>query len=214
MARRSSLDLLDPTRRVLMTILKRHGQASTETLAAEAFLSIGATRQHMQALVDQGLAAFDLERRGPGRPRHLFSLTQAGETLFPQVYEDVAEAVVAAVEAEDPAVRDRVFEKVGQALLRKTLIRLESVDPAVRFKEAIASLEESGYYPEVTYEDSIARVSFLNCPLISVAQQHPAICEAESRCLMLALGGESVRRIALRTAGEGPCTYIVPIPAQ
>jgi len=212
MARRSSLDLLDPTRRVLMTILKRHGQASTETLAAEAFLSIGATRQHMQALVDQGLAAFDLERRGPGRPRHLFSLTGTGETLFPQVYEDVAEAVVAAVEFEDPDVRDRVFEKVGQALLRRTMMRLESTDPAVRFREAITSLEESGYYPEVTMDGSVATVAFLHCPLINVAQQHPAICEAESRCIVAALGGENVERIALRTAGQGPCTYRVPLP--
>lgn len=213
MARHCSLDLLDPTRRVLMTILKRHGQASTETLATEAFLSIGATRQHMQALVDQGLVSFDLERRGPGRPRHLFSLTSEGQSLFPQFYEEVADSLLAAVEAEDPDVRDRVLARVAQAQMRRTLSRLDGVEPPARFKEVIASLEESGYFPAVSVEGKVARVSFLHCPLMGVAPQHPGVCEAEERCIRAAFGVEGIERAAHRQEGDSVCTYLVPVEA-
>ncbi len=196
-----------------MTILKRHGQASTETLATEAFLSIGATRQHMQALVDQALVSFDLERRGPGRPRHLFSLTPAGQTLFPQFYEEMSDSLLAAVEAEDPDVRDRVFARVAQAQMRRTLARLEGVDPATRFKDAIAVLDDNGYFPEVTIEGNVARVTFLHCPLMGVAPQHPGVCEAEERCIRAAFGVEGIERAAHRAAGDGVCAYFVPIGA-
>lgn len=213
MARHCSLDLLDPTRRVLMTILKRHGQASTETLATEAFLSIGATSQHMQALVDQGLVAFDLERRGPGRPRHLFSLTPAGQALFPQFYEEMADSLLAAVEAEDTDVRDRVFNRVAQAQMRRTLARLEGIEPSTRFKAAISALEDNGYFPSVTMEGNVARVSFLHCPLMGVAPQHPGVCEAEERCMRAAFGVEGIERAAHRVLGDSVCTYLVPVEA-
>jgi predicted ArsR family transcriptional regulator len=194
-----------------MTILKRHGQASTETLATEAFLSIGATRQHMQALVDQGLVSFDLERRGPGRPRHLFSLTPAGQTLFPQFYEEIADSLLAAVEAEDNEVRDRVFTRVAQAQMRRTLARLEGVDPSTRFKAAISALDDNGYFPSVAMEGKYARVSFLHCPLMGVAPQHPGVCEAEERCMRAAFGVEGIERAAHRINGDSVCTYLVPV---
>lgn len=196
-----------------MTILKRHGQASTETLATEAFLSIGATRQHMQALVDQGLVAFDLERRGPGRPRHLFSLTPAGQALFPQFYEEMADSLLAAVEAEDTDVRDRVFNRVAQAQMRRTLARLEGIEPSTRFKAAISALEDNGYFPSVTMEGNVARVSFLHCPLMGVAPQHPGVCEAEERCMRAAFGVEGIERAAHRVLGDSVCTYLVPVEA-
>ncbi len=211
MARHCSLDLLDPTRRVLMTILKRHGQASTETLATEAFLSIGATRQHMQALVDQGLVSFDLERRGPGRPRHLFSLTASGQTLFPQFYEEIADALLGAIEAEAPEVRERVLTRMAQTQMRQTLARVEGVEPAARFKVTIAALEDNGYFPAVSIDGRYARVAFLHCPLMSVAPQHPGVCEAEERCIRAAFGVEGIERTGHRVAGDPVCSYLVPI---
>ncbi len=211
MARHCSLDLLDPTRRVLMTILKRHGQASTETLATEAFLSIGATRQHMQALVDQGLVSFDLERRGPGRPRHLFSLTGSGQTLFPQFYEEMADALLGALEAEDPEVRERVLTRMAQTQMRQTLARVEGVEPPARFKATIAALEDDGYFPAVSIEGRHARVEFLHCPLMSVAPQHPGVCDAEERCIRAAFGVEGIERTSHRMAGDPVCSYLVPI---
>src|SRR5829696_6288926 len=110
-----SLEFLSSSRQLLLVAIKNRGEATTDELARETYLSPGAVRQHLLALEAQGLVSYLRIRNGPGRPRHVFRLTGHGEELFPQLYSEVANVLFAAIEAEDEAVVERVFQRLWRA---------------------------------------------------------------------------------------------------
>lgn len=205
---RTSLELLAAPRRVLLEALKQDGEATTEQLAQSTFLSAGAVRQHLLALTAQGLVSFVRVREGPGRPRHVFRLTERGEEVFPQIYSHVANAVLTALEEEDPEVVDRIFNRLLTAQVALANSAIEATSNAGRVLELAEVLDVYGFYPKVELADNApALLTLRHCPLIRVASEHPRLCEVECEALKAVLPGASVVRTAHRLAGDDVCRY-------
>lgn len=204
----SSLEFLSPTRQVLLEALKNEGEATTEQLARETFLSPGAVRQHLIALEIQGLVTHMRVREGPGRPRHVFRLTPSGERLFPQLYAEFGNVVLAAIEAEEDAVVERVFERLVARQVEVASESLRSAGRPERLLELRQFLEGYGYFPRLEVLDNgPARLTLGHCPLLSVAKQHPGLCRVECDALTSILPGAVIERSAHRLAGDAVCTY-------
>jgi len=205
-----SLEFLSSTRQVLLVAIKKDGEATTEQLARETYLSPGAVRQHLLALEAQGLVRFDRLRDGPGRPRHVFRLTANGERLFPQVYAEVANVILAAVEAEDPRVLERVFDRLvrEQVEVANDIVRARTRPE--RLLELVQLVERYGYFPNLEVVDNgPARLTLRHCPLLSVAQKHPDMCRAECEAMKSVLPRANIERTAHRLAGDSVCSYEV-----
>lgn len=206
--RRSALDLLDPTRKCLIVSLKQHGRASAETLADSSFLSVGAARQHLQALVDQGFVCFEAERKGPGRPRHLYQLTSEGDSLFPQSYGAALDIVLDAVGEEGPEVRDRVIERFSQARFKRIVAAVDAT-PGDRVEAATQVLYNGGFLVTVSPDEGGTLVTLHHCPIVDIARRHPGICQGEAAALAAAFGGEVAERRLHRLSGDTVCSYLV-----
>ena len=78
---------LSSTRRDLLTALMLRGASSLADLAGHAGLSYESTRQHLRTLEREGWINHQTRRHegGSGRPVGLYSLSQAGEHLFPRI---------------------------------------------------------------------------------------------------------------------------------
>lgn len=202
------LDLLDPTRRTILVALRRLGSATVEEVAARAFLSDGAARQHLQWLEAQGLVAHEPERRGPGRPRHRFVLTARGEALFPRVDHDALAALLAAVSEESPDLRERLIQRFTERTIRQYRPVFEREAGASPLRGIVAVFEEAGCIPELADEPRGSSLVLHHCPIAPAGRASGFICEAEQRCLAAALPGVAIRRTAFRPAGDGVCTYI------
>jgi predicted ArsR family transcriptional regulator len=208
----AAFNLLPPSRRQLLSAIKLHGPIVIDDLAAETFLSPGAVRQHVMALSLQGLVRYEELRGGPGRPRHVFSLTSQGESLFPQVYAEVADALLAALEAEPAATQGRVIGRFCDIEFDRHLADVHGSDPASVLAAIQARFEEAGFLPVLSREPGgEATLSFQHCPLYKIARRHPSLCRAEEAALQRALPGATVKRLEHRMAGDRGCSYRVGV---
>src|SRR5581483_685827 len=95
--------------------------------AAACAITVSGARQHLVALERDGLVAHRDLRDGPGRPRHLYGLTPAGDALFPRNYAGLANELLEYVEDEDPALVQRLFERRAQRRLEAARARMEGL---------------------------------------------------------------------------------------
>jgi predicted ArsR family transcriptional regulator len=76
-------------RRAVLYAVRRRGQATVEDVATQLDMTVSGARQHLAALVDDGLAEAVELPRPPGtrgRPQLAYSATQAADALFPKAY--------------------------------------------------------------------------------------------------------------------------------
>jgi DeoR family suf operon transcriptional repressor len=195
---------------MLLVAIKNGGEATTEQLARETYLSPGAVRAHLLALEAQGLVSFDRLRDGPGRPRHVFRLTPNGERLFPQRYAEIANILLNAVKQEDTAVIERVFDRLveGQAGLARPSI--SAATRPERLLQLVDFIEQFGFFPRLeSLDNGPANLTLRHCPVLSIASEHPEICEVECRALRVVLPGSKVTRTQWRLEGDPICTYSI-----
>jgi DeoR family suf operon transcriptional repressor len=203
-----SLEFLSSSRQLLLVAIKNRGEATTEELSRETYLSPGAVRQHLLALEAQGLVSYLRMRNGPGRPRHVFRLTGHGEELFPQLYSEIANVLFSAIEAEDEAVLERVFKRLVEEQVGLAAQRVQSMTRPERLLELVQLIENYGYFPRLEVVDNgPASLTLRHCPLLKLAQNHAAICEVECSAMKSVLPGASIERTAHRLNGDSVCCY-------
>src|SRR5947208_442557 len=106
------------TRRDILTLLKRKGPLPADEVAKAVGVSGVAVRQHLDVLESEGLIAVSMERRRLGRPRHLYSLTEAAEDFFPSGYASLATMLLdQVVEQDGPRKLMELLEGRRQRLL-------------------------------------------------------------------------------------------------
>src|SRR5262245_47749096 len=116
-----------PSDRILFQ-LKTRGPAETLALAAALGVSRQAALQHLERLVADGLVTFSDERRGVGRPRRVWSLTDAAQARFPDTHAQLTLEMLDAVRAE-----------FGEAGVDRLIARREAATQQA-YAEALAPL--------------------------------------------------------------------------
>ena len=202
-----ALDLLPPTRRLLLLGIKERGEATAEQLARASYLSIAAVRMHLYSLESDGFVKHTRRRDGPGRPTHVFRLTPTGEELFPQGYAAIALALLAAI-ASHPECKGQVFDLLEQAQQSQALARVSAQTFEGRIEQLAGLQERQGFFPlwEVTSE-SDWKVTLRHCPFIRVAREHPEFCEIERRVIEVAVAHGTVETVGSRGRGAPTCAF-------
>jgi DeoR family suf operon transcriptional repressor len=212
MADTASLASLPTTRRAILVGLKKRGEARAEELAGDLRITASAVRQHLTGLVANGFVGHREVKGGPGRPKHLYSLTPAAEALFPKRYSDLTNEVLAIVEDEDPKLLDKVFERRRDARVTNALPRLAAAGPelAGRVAELATILDEDGYLAQWEHlDDGTFRITEHNCAVLGVAQRYGQACSSEIEFLRTVLSDASVERTHHILAGAHRCAYLI-----
>jgi len=204
---------LQGTRRQLLEVLKRRGEARAEELAEALDVTVSAARQHLAALQGAGLVSHREVKGAPGRPKHVYFLTPAAEELFPKAYDEFAAELVEFVGDEAPELLPRLFELRRASRLERTRTRLEGKGFDARVREIAAILDEDGYLTAVEeLDDGSFVLQEHNCAILGVAQLTSAPCAAEIDFLREALPDASIERVAHMLGGQHRCAYrIVPV---
>ena len=205
------LDRLSGTRRALLISIKQRGGADVQSLADELFLSPSAVRQQLALLAEEGLIAYRVDRGGPGRPTHTYFVTPVGDDYFPQAYDEMLHVVLSVLEAEGHQISEEALNRMAALTFGgdESLWAGKSADD--RLTSLLQKLREGGFYPgEPLREGGEIRIRLQHCPSSNVATRHPALCEAEERCMSKWLGRD-VRRGADRRAGNDYCEYVFPV---
>ena len=138
-------------------------------------------RQQIGNLLADGYIEQTQEHNGRGRPRHVYSLTAHGRSLFPHHYDEFTNSLLREIlVTEGP-------RKVSELLRRHepahggTICAAASSGqaPADRAQELIELLNAKGILAEVQVGVEGITVQEYNCPYYELARQYRAICDME-----------------------------------
>ena len=199
---------LPASRRSILTALKGHGEATADDLALAMGVTVGAVRQQLAPLSEEGLVAHRDERRGPGRPRRWYCLTPSAESLFPKRYGQLTNQLLGFIEEADAALVAEAFERRARQRQARAEVRLTGLDLDGKVSQLAQILDEDGYLADWERTGPGAwRITERNCAILDVARQHRAACGSELAFLRAALPEATVERVTHIVAGGHACAY-------
>jgi len=199
-----------PADRILFQ-LKTRGPAETLALAGALGISRQATLQHLERLVADGLAAHADERRGVGRPRRIWSLTEAAQARFPDTHAQLTLEMLDAVRAEfGEAGVERMILRREQATARtyaQAMAAAETLEARVARLAEIRTAE--GYMADWSPDPGGGFLLVENhCPICAAAAACQGFCRAELTVFREVLGPDArVERTDHILAGARRCAY-------
>lgn len=203
----ASGSILGEARGRLLTTLCGHPATAAE-LAERVGTTGNAVRVHLGALRDAGLVEFHVERRGVGKPTHVYSLTAAAEYLLSSAYAPALRAMLDTLREELDGGAESWLRKAGAALARSRHSTVRRGDDITDGIELLRSLG-SAVSTEIDGRDTIVRTSC--CPLGAVTRTTPESCKLLEGALDATLSSFQVRERCER--GEHPrCVFVLTAP--
>ncbi|HWZ62536.1 MAG TPA: MarR family transcriptional regulator [Steroidobacteraceae bacterium] len=197
----------------LLEALKREGPLTIRALARTLGVTYEAARQQIAELTRAGSVAASESRtdgatgRRPGPASRSYRVSAAAEHLFPKHYDELtAELVQLVRERFGGAGLAEILSRMTEARVRRWAPRLEGLGLKEKLKVLTALYEDKDAYMQVEWRDGAPALIERNCPFLSVAQKHPAICSVSVNTLERLLGCRVVREQRFQ-AGHGKCVF-------
>ncbi|HJT18346.1 MAG TPA: MarR family transcriptional regulator [Thermoanaerobaculia bacterium] len=208
-----TVDQLPDSRRAILLALKRQGPATIAQLADELQLTGEAVRQQLLQLQREGWVeariARSPERGRTGRPATNYSLTDAGDHLFPKHYDEL-----------NVAMFDAIADELGADALKKILARLADAKVSLNegplrgmtLAQRVQALKDwylkDDPHMEVEQVEDGFRLIERNCPYINTAMNKPSLCSVSVNALSKLLGVRVEREEKFQN-GNGRCIFRV-----
>jgi predicted ArsR family transcriptional regulator len=191
----------------VLTVLQRRGKATVKDLEAALGVTATAVRQQTTNLIAEGYVQQESERNGRGRPRHVYSLTATGRTLFPHHYDEFTNGLLREILiSEGPhKVRD-LLRRMGRRLAAQyegELTGLTTVERTARLTEL---LNAKGILAEMRLQPDGILFHEFTCPYYELAREHRAICDMEEGMIAQVIR-QPVELVACTLDGSLGCQF-------
>jgi predicted ArsR family transcriptional regulator len=206
--------MMQSTRQEILEILKREKQATVEDLAERLELTPMTIRHHLNVLQAQNLVVASEVRRSKtvGRPRLVYTLTEAADELFPQSYGKLARHLVS-------EVKDTMGEKEAEAIFGRIANRIaKDAPPPVegqsfedRLDQVVDFMEEQGCISHWEKTDGEYIFTNINCPYRYVSREHDEVCIMDTG-ILTSLLGVVPRRLSSMREGDSSCSFLLVPP--
>jgi len=198
---------MDRRKDAILSFLKASGQASLADVAAHLELSKQGALRHVEALLAEGLIEQGSEVHvGPGRPEHVYRLTEAAAGHFPQGHRELAGELVKFMAADQ---LERFFAERAARQEARLAAELAGLD----FEQKVRRLAElaavGGHMTEfVDNGDGSYAIRHCNCPIADVAAETGHPCHREQSMYGRLLNAD-VERTTWMANSDPACTYVV-----
>ncbi len=205
---------LSTGRLAVLSLVKREGPVSADSLAETLKLTSMAVRLHLGALLMEGLAAFTEEARPRGRPVQMWTATPKANAYFTDSHSALAaELIVQMKKAFGDEGLDRIL-KLRTADQEKTYRAQTDARQTLKAKlDALAKIRTAeGYMAEVRRDAETGDWLFVenHCPICAAARLCTGLCREELALFNRVLGrGVKIERISHILAGANRCAYRV-----
>ncbi len=206
------------TRGKIVTALRRLRTASAVDLAESFGLSTNAVRQQLLALERDGYVVERSVRRGPTKPTLEYSLTVAADTLFPQRYDEMLNAVLSEVRTSfGQGALETLIANLGDRAAEKMRAKLHAPDVRGRVYELAALLRETGVDADVIENaDGGIELREYSCPYGQTVGKHPEVCTIIHTVLQSTVS-DATRQVESIATGGNACRFEIaalPVPTQ
>ncbi|MFQ5860183.1 MAG: helix-turn-helix transcriptional regulator [Dehalococcoidia bacterium] len=207
---------MEDTRRKLLALLQRSGQAAVEELARELGLAAASVRRHLDILQRDHLVTFRVVRKKTGRPEYAFLLTEQGQESLPKNYDWLLRLLVEEVSSLGMGeVSSRDGKALSQLLLTRAADRLTDGYKAAldgnlenQLSTLLQLLQQSDFSPEVERDGEKLCIRLVNCPFRSIALASGEICLFDQRLIANFLGSAVDQEQCIQQGDPG-CCYMV-----
>ncbi len=199
------------TRQRILEILKERGTATVEELGKELELTPVTIRHHLDILRSEGLVqAPKVKRRdAPGRPQHIYALTDAADDYFPKNYSGFADLML-------HEIRDRVEPPELDSILNGVASRMVSEMPHApthetlpqRMDRVVKFMNGKGYRADWEQVAGGYLLRTHNCPYHDIARQHIEPCIMDMS-MISQLIGQTPQRLDWMAGGNNTCVYLI-----
>ena len=206
------------TRDRVLSLLLELGPSTTPVLAERLALSTAGVRRHLDALLAEGTVVRREPRlpllRGRGRPASVWALSEAGHEAGPSAYDDLAAGALRFLAEQGGEQAVEAFARTRVAELEdRYRDHLAAVSDAERPAALADALTADGYAAGTSDQGVGVQLCQHHCPVRSVAEQFPQLCDAETVAIGRLLGVH-VQRLATIAHGDGVCTTYIPSPTR
>ncbi|MDH3604922.1 MAG: helix-turn-helix transcriptional regulator [Candidatus Tectomicrobia bacterium] len=176
----------------ILKLLQQRGTLSIKDIEIALGVTATAVRQQLTALRAEDLVASKTVREKRGRPHAVYGLTEKGQALFAQGYENLALVMLEEMlELAEPILAKQLLHRVSMRLGQHYAQEMRGEEVAERLQELVDRLQEHGIISQVVdEEDGFFMLTEYGCPYYSVARQHREICDMEIEAMEQALGAE------------------------
>lgn len=207
---------MQQTRRHILDILKEAGEATVDDIVSELQKRRGkeitavTVRHHLTRLQnDEMISSPHMRHRTtPGRPQHVYSLTEKALGQYPNNYQYLVKNLLEVIQEHVPVNGVNVIlEDVATRMAQDAHIPDVALD--VRLDLVVEYLNQQGYkaYWEPNDEGYILYTS--HCPYHQINEKEQTLCEMDMR-LVSSLLGIVPRRLSHRATGDSLCSYQIP----
>jgi predicted ArsR family transcriptional regulator len=208
---------MQATREHILNILKERHQVTVDELSRELGLTAVTVRHHLGILRGEGLVAAPIARRrkAPGRPQHVYTLTEKASTLFPKRYDHLVSLILSEVRSRLSSAEevDQMMKRIGERIASQAVLP-DGGDFGARLVAAVEFLDGLGYMARwERREEGDYLLHVANCPYERVAGQDHEICTMDL-ALLTRLLGISPQRITWAAEGDYQCTYAIHPPGE
>lgn len=200
--------LLPDTKAGLLRSLLRGPQVASE-LAERSGLHVTVVRRHMKDLIAAHLAETASQAGPRGRPSNVYSITQRGRESFHARYDVVLDQLTRSMRTAlgDPAAAE-LFARAAKEFAA-------GAGGARSPKEVVALSQALGFEPELKRQGGDRLLLSYNCPILTVAREHPDLTCDTFHCTLLGeLLGTSPRPLRQAISRGAPyCVHELSHPA-
>jgi DeoR family transcriptional regulator, suf operon transcriptional repressor len=202
---------MQSTRQEILNILREDKQATVEDLAERLELTPMTIRHHLNVLQAQNLVVANKVRRSKrvGRPRLVYTLTDAADDLFPHGYGELARHLLSEVkELVSDEETDAIFRRMAERVAGEAPPREEGQSFEDRLEQVSEFLEAQGFLSRWEETDEGYVITNVNCPYRQVSRQHDEVCVLDTELIRTLLDVEP-RRLTSMRHGEGACSFLL-----
>ncbi|WP_297565202.1 metalloregulator ArsR/SmtB family transcription factor [uncultured Arcanobacterium sp.] len=204
---------------ILHLIIER-GPITPGELAKLLVLTPAAVRRHISVLVRDGhievYEGHNQRRKNRGRPSRRYVATTRGQAQLEEGYADMATEALRFINKRlgEKGVNEFIEQQVASIEERYgEVLAAAGSNPVERAKVLARALDKDGFMTTLRRGGPFGMALQLcqgHCPVQDVAEEFPALCEAETQVFSRLLG-VPIQRLATLAGGEHVCTTSIPI---
>ncbi len=202
---------MQATRQRILEILKEHTSATVEELAQELELTPVTIRHHLDILRSEGLVqAPQVKRRDtPGRPQHVYALTEAADAYFPKNYAGFTDMMLHEMRDQvEPEKMRSILDGVATRMVSKAPTAIPNETLPQRMERVVKFLNNQGYEASWEAADGGYLLHAHNCPYHDVARENVEPCVMDA-AMIAQLTGSTPHRVQWAFSGANYCTYLI-----
>lgn len=199
------------TRSIILETLKNSPGANIEELAGAADISPVTVRHHVNSLQADGLLEVSKVRRKVGRPYYIYSLSEAGQELFPQKYFSLTNRLIDSIKDQmSPEAVKALFAGLVKNVIETHRHQFEPLAFEERLDYLMDLLRQEGFLARWEKTEAGYQLTEYSCPYISVGQKHAEVCSIDKE-LMITVLNTPVSQHSCMLDGASCCEFTVPL---